>query len=342
MQSNITGVGDLTAEQRGAIKDAIEREASKPLTVAIMGQTGVGKSSLLNALFSTKLQVGDVRPTTKEPESVTVKGSFGQPLIFWDMPGIGESESADRSYMLMYGQKLAECDVVLWAIHADSRSTTFDATALRSLLGELPESERRTVATKLTFVLTKADILVPPPWIYVRDGGTGSFTPSERTQQCLDEKASYYQEQLLLPHGSLSSTETFNNAGFDLPDPRFCYDDYRVRYEGYMSEEVRARYTRQYPNFADVFERLSENHRVIPCSAHYRYNLVRLMVCVVNKLGEDVIARFKRFIDEPEALNTVPVSVMRKYGNLVVWDKRKGRLTFDLTMPSPEYRKQVN
>ena len=54
------------------------------------------------------------------------------------------------------------------------------------------------------------------------------------------------------------------------------------------------------------------------------------MVCVVNKLGENAITRFKRFIDEPEALNTIPVSVMRKYGNLVVWDKRKGRLTFDL------------
>jgi hypothetical protein len=327
---NITDVGDITAEQRGALERAIAAEASKPLTVAIMGQTGVGKSSLLNALFGTHLLVGDVRPTTKEPEAVAVRGSSGQPILFWDMPGIGESESADRGYMLMYGQKLIECDVVLWAIHADSRSTTFDSAALSSLLGRLPESERRAVATKLTFVLTKADILVPPPWIYVRDGETGSFAPSKKTQQLLDEKASYYQDQLLLPHGSLSSTETFNDAGFSLPDPRFSGDEYHIRYEGYMSEEACARYTRQYPQFAAVFERLSENHRIIPCSALYRYNLVRLMVCIVNKLGEDAIARFKRFADSPEALDTVPVSVMRKYGNLVVWDKRKGRLSFDL------------
>jgi uncharacterized protein len=330
VQNSITGVGDLTAEQRDALGRAIQAEASKPLTVAIMGQTGVGKSSLLNALFGAQLLVGDVRPTTKEPEAVTVKGSSGHPIIFWDMPGIGESESADRAYMSMYSQKLIECDVVLWAIHADSRSTVFDAAALRSLLAGLPESERRTVAAKLTFVLTKADLLVPPPWIYVRDGGTGSFEPSKKIQQRLDEKASYYQEQLLLPHGSLNSAETFNNVGFDLSDPRFSYDEYRVRYEGFMSEEFCARYSQQYPRFAEVFERLCENHRVIPCSAQYRYNLVRLMVCIVNKLGEGAIARFKRFVDDPEALNTVPVSVMRKYGNLVVWDKRKGRVTFDL------------
>jgi len=330
MQNSDAYIGGLTAEQQGKLSSAIQEESSKPLTVAIMGQTGVGKSSLLNALFGTRLVVGDVRPTTKIPEAVPVHGSSGHPLTFWDMPGIGESESADHGYLSMYSQKLIECDVVLWAIHADSRSTVFDAAALRGLLDDLPEVKRRAVAAKLTFVLTKADLLMPPPWIYIRDGEAGSFTPTSKTLQCLADKGSYYQEQLLLPHGSLNSSETFNNVGFDLDIPGFSHDEYAVRYHGFMTEDACERYRTEYPRFAAVFERLCDNHRVIPCSAQYRYNLVRLMVCIVNKLGEGAIARFQRFVGDPDALNTVPVSVMRKYGNLVVWDKRKSRVTFDL------------
>jgi len=295
-----------------------------------MGQTGVGKSSLLNALFGTKLEVGDVRPTTKIPEPVTVEGAAGHSLVFWDMPGIGESADADMSYMAIYRQKLIESDVVMWAIHADNRSTAFDAAALERLLSDSLQDERQALASKISFVLTKADLLIPPPWVYYRDRDTGSFAPSGRTRRRLEEKAAYYQEVLIKPYGVLSSTETYNAEDFKLEDPRFSFDEYHVRYMGFMDEATRAQFASDHPQFADVFDRLADNQRVVPCSAQFRYNLVRLLVVIVNKLGESAIGRFRQLMGDADTLDIIPVSTMRKYGNLVVWDKRKSRVTFDL------------
>src|SRR5687767_9908288 len=130
MTDQLVDLDQLTAEQRVAVAAEFDRlrevSSGGALTVAVMGQTGVGKSSLLNALFDVSLQVGDVRPTTMEPLPVEVRGPSGRPLVFWDMPGIGESAAADARYLELYRRRLLDSDVVLWALHADIRSTTTD------------------------------------------------------------------------------------------------------------------------------------------------------------------------------------------------------------------------
>ena len=328
--SHVSDLGDLSPEQQREIRDRIITESSKPLTVAIMGQTGVGKSSLLNSLFGTTLLVGDVRPTTKNPEPVSILGSRGHPLTFWDMPGIGESERADRDYLAMYTQKLTESDVVIWAMHADSRSTLFDAAALRAMIAGAASEDRSTLISKMTFVLTKADLLTPPSWIYLRDGDDGSFMPSRSIRERITEKARYYQEVLVRPYGGLTSTETYLSDEFRINDPAFQWDEFHVRFLGFMSEEICAKYSSAYPQFSAVFERLCDNHRVIPCSALLRYNLIPLMIAIVNKLGESAIGRFQRLTDGSSVTITVPVNAMRRLGNIVIWDKQKARKTFDL------------
>ena len=330
MAEALTSLNQLTAEQQRTIQHAIDHDSSKPLSVAIMGQTGVGKSSLLNALFGAGLTVGDARPTTKVPEPIHVHGSSGHPITFWDMPGIGESVDADESYLSLYRTKLLESDVVIWAMHSDSRSTLTDSQALQHLLADTPPTERSKLFAKITFVLTKADILTPPPWIYFRDGEAGKFSPGPQTRRRLDEKCEYYQEVLIDPYGGLHATWTHSSHNFALDDPRFEYDDVSVEFQGHMSGEVFQEYRSRYPNFAPVFERLRDNQRVIPCSALFRYNLLRLMVVIVNKLGDSAIGRFQRLVSTRTFLEEVPIGAMRSYGNLVVWDKRRGEVTFDL------------
>lgn len=323
-------LAQLNEEQHLELREQILREVNKPLTVAIMGQTGVGKSSLLNALFNTDLRVGDIRPTTKVPEPIVVPGDSGPSLVFWDMPGIGESLGADRQYLEWYRQKIAESDVAVLAIHSDTRSTLFDSQALVAMLAGVPQDEQRSLVTKLSFVLTKADLITPPAWIYMRDGDAGKFVPSKPVRRRLDEKASYFQQQLIRPHGGLSTTQTYMSDGFDVVDGRFQFDEYSISYDGFMSDDAQDVYTRKYPEFAEIFERLARNHRVVSVSAHFRYNLVPLLITIVNKLPEEAIGRFQRLTSGSAVTSDVRLDVMKAYGNIVIWDMAKGRKAFDL------------
>lgn len=171
------------------VKEDMTAQRNKPFIVSIMGQTGVGKTSLLNALFNTKLKVDAVRPTTKVMQRVEVKSAKGHKIIFCDMPGIGESEHADSLYLTAYRQQLLESNVVLWAIHADNRSTAFDVQAIERLLEGLESEQRRTLMSKMTFVLTKADLLMQSPWVAGCMDGHATFAAENETKHVLEQKA---------------------------------------------------------------------------------------------------------------------------------------------------------
>ena len=66
----------------------------RPVSIAVFGQTGVGKSSLLNALFDLTLETSDSEPCTKEPMYVDLY-SNSQTLRFIDIPGWGEQQIID-------------------------------------------------------------------------------------------------------------------------------------------------------------------------------------------------------------------------------------------------------
>ncbi|MEV7967911.1 GTPase [Sphaerisporangium sp. NPDC088356] len=311
-------------EVRQSVRHERDVEANRPLSVAIMGQTGVGKSSLLNALFGTQLPVGDLKPVTREPHAISVPGNSGHMLTFWDMPGMGESAGADLAYRSMYLDRLSESDVVIWAVHADSRSTAEETRHLdRILKGAGPEL-RREVVSKLTFVLTKADMLTPPPWIFDMRGRHGSFVPSPALAARLQRKADYVEKTVIEPWCELLRAGTFNTGEFTVSDERLSFDRHAVHYRGHFSERVRERYSAAHPEHAAVFSRLRDNHRVLPCSALFRFNLARLMVSVVNKLGPTAVFRFQRVLDDAAELAGVPVSAMREYGNFVLWDGVRG------------------
>lgn len=318
-------------EVRQIVRHERDAEANKALTVAIMGQTGVGKSSLLNALFGTELPVGDVKPVTRRPHAISVPSNSGHMLTFWDMPGLGESERSDAAYRALYLEKLVESDVVIWAVHADSRSTAAESRCLNALLQGVELESRREVVSKLTFVLTKADMLAPPPWIFDMRGRHGSFTPSPPLATRLDHKAAHFEHMVIEPWDDLLSAATYNTGEFTVGDERLSFDGHAVRYDGHFSQQVCERYAAAHPEHSAVFSRLRDNHRVLPCSALFRVNLVQLMVSVVNKLGPTAVFRFQRVIDDVAELTGVPVAAAREYGNFLVWDGVRGMRAYDLT-----------
>ncbi len=322
---------------KNIVRDALaqrQRDADKPFVVSVMGQTGVGKSSLINALFGTNLATDPVRPCTKAIERVIAKSESGSELWFYDLPGIGESDKADEQYLSDYKEKIFESDVVLWAIHSDTRSVTFDKEALQKILNSVESKVEQTyLLSKITFILTKVDLLTPPAWGMVIGKKIGKdlclFAPPKSTRELLEKKASYYREEILKPYGELIISRTYNDSKFGINEPPLFHDDYFVYCRGFLEKSIVDDFKKRFGKHQGIFDRLYNNYQVIPCSSLFKFNLWELLSVVVNKIGEDAVSRFDKFTNN-ESLNKVPISEAVNYCNLIVYDRDKDKVVFDL------------
>jgi uncharacterized protein len=311
-----------------AVKQKFIEEKEKPLTVSVMGQTGVGKSSLLNALFGAKLKTDDVRPCTKEIEKVVFRGKDKTELWFYDMPGIGESGQADPRYAEEYRKHLNDSDIVLWAIHADSRSVAFDLESLRKILGENNDDQAKLIS-KITFVLTKADLLTPDRWILAKNDKYGVFAPSNKITELLVKKATYFQEMFILPHADKIVSQTYNDTGLEINELSLFSDKHTIFYKGLLDEQHLKTLKNKFPVHNAAFDRLHDNYQVIPCSSLFRFNLSQLLLVIINRLGHNAISRFSGFVSD-ELTNRVLMSEAKKFCNIVVFDAVQQKLLFDM------------
>jgi uncharacterized protein len=178
-------------------------------------------------------------------------------------------------------------------------------------------------------VLTKADLLSPPPWIYAKSGDSGVFVPLGETKQLLAEKERYFQEAFVLPHARDIVSRTYYEGTFDVAEPSLTSDELFVTYRGILSREAADAWAAKYPRHQDVFERLYDNYRVVSCSSLFRYNLGGVLSVVVNKLGQGASMRFEKFLTGPDA-NQVAVKQARDFCNMIVLDQRRGKIIFNM------------
>lgn len=146
----------ITSEQKKKIEIRINEFLSYEPKIGFFGKTGVGKSSLCNALFGQEVfAISDVEACTRDSKEILLSlGKKGIKLV--DVPGVGESRERDQEYAKLYKQLLPELDVVLWVLKADDRAYTSDHDFYTNVV--LPHIEQ---GKPFFFVLNQSDKIEP-------------------------------------------------------------------------------------------------------------------------------------------------------------------------------------
>lgn len=134
---------ETTAEQAKQIASHMSAMLDYTPKIGVFGKTGVGKSSLCNALFGREVaSISDVRACTREPANYLVHLAGGSGLVLVDVPGVGESRERDEEYAALYSKLIPELDVLIWVVKADDRAFTieqrFQDDVVRPALGSVP------------------------------------------------------------------------------------------------------------------------------------------------------------------------------------------------------------
>jgi predicted GTPase len=158
------------SDQTAADRSALAQSRAEPLRILIAGQTGAGKSSLVNALAREVRAATDMLPATAAFTSYALEREGFPAALVIDSPGL----KADAEWRDQMIEKAAGSDLVLWVIAANRADRALDSVALEAL--------RRHFATRLNrrrppmiLVATHIDRLRPfgewnPP--YAEDGDT--------------------------------------------------------------------------------------------------------------------------------------------------------------------------
>jgi uncharacterized protein len=157
-------MSDAAPSALEAVVKAIEAEfARRPPSICVIGLSGVGKSSTINAMFGTNRQVSaTVRGTSRfssstfeivshRMEGASVKCAFK----VYDAPGLGEDVDLDQNYLSRYLAHLPKCDIALWVLAARNRALALDQQYLDRLSKVLP---------RLVIGINQADLIDPLDW----------------------------------------------------------------------------------------------------------------------------------------------------------------------------------
>uniref|UniRef100_A0A1X7TLB8 G domain-containing protein n=1 Tax=Amphimedon queenslandica TaxID=400682 RepID=A0A1X7TLB8_AMPQE len=119
--------------QQKNVKDEASEGYSPPLHIMIVGNVGVGKSTLINSMLGKEAATvsDDIEPTrhnTIEEHTGTVCGT---PVVFYDTRGLGDPKLKNKELIKKFKQKLDECGDRLRVLICQRFTEKFDDSVNR-------------------------------------------------------------------------------------------------------------------------------------------------------------------------------------------------------------------
>lgn len=149
---------DVLKKVEKVLKDAFcSKEAIK---IAVIGQTGVGKTSTVNALFNTNLPISHYGSCTQTADFVKTTNKKGIDIEIIDMPGLWAGESETIKHWKTYRDILPTVDSAIWIISAGDRALEGMQNALK-IISTFSDSE---LLEHIVFGINKSEHMHPENW----------------------------------------------------------------------------------------------------------------------------------------------------------------------------------
>ncbi|OOF53316.1 GTPase family protein [Rodentibacter trehalosifermentans] len=157
---------NVPPEIRSDIKRKLESIIFYTPKIGVMGKSGAGKSSLINAIMGRNVcQTGGVGGCTRDIQEERISVGSRE-IIFMDLPGIAENTQRNDEYVQLYAKKLKDLDVLLWVIKIDDRANKDDEEFYNWLIKNYKKE-------RILFVLSQSDKAEPS-----RDWNYNIYSPS--------------------------------------------------------------------------------------------------------------------------------------------------------------------
>ncbi|WP_250229708.1 GTPase family protein [Anaeropeptidivorans aminofermentans] len=211
---------NMTEKQKNLIINRLTYILNYEPKIGILGKTGVGKSSLCNALFGKELfSISDVKACTRNIKEGFLKIGNSKGIKLIDVPGVGESRNRDEEYAELYAKLMPELDLVLWVIKADDRALASDESFYKNIVRSHIQEGK-----PFFFVLNQVDKIEP-----FREWDNRRHIPSPAQFQNINVKVLELSRFFEVPASAIicvsaseryNLTELVNEIIFALPNER--------------------------------------------------------------------------------------------------------------------------
>ncbi|HQF79102.1 MAG TPA: 50S ribosome-binding GTPase [Spirochaetota bacterium] len=124
----------LSDEEINLFLDTFDKEKKLPPKIAILGKSGVGKTTTINSLFNAQFKTSHTIVGTTSAQMKEFTLSSGGVITIVDLPGYGRSIEEDKEYDKIYKEIIPKCDLIFMVLQADTRDIADDQEMIEKII----------------------------------------------------------------------------------------------------------------------------------------------------------------------------------------------------------------